>query len=585
MRTQVYTIILFLCGYNVDAQSLYVPTVDNSSYTGKAMFGYQGWFGHPDDASPRPNYWHWGILDVLGVGPLQVEMYPDLREFCEDETYPTAYSFANGNTAPVFSSGNKQTVLRHMKWVRDYDIDGVFLQRFISEYGDPVVMAFRDSVTTSVMAGCETYGRVFSIMYDGVGDAVEDIKADWMHLVDDLGIVDSDRYLHHENRPLVSLWGFTFYNNATVGQLNELIEWFHNGAAPQYRASIKLGLNDNWFSLDAAWLAAFSNVEVISPWSVGRYVDQGSYNHYVQNQIQLGKAWCDANSILFVPVLFPGFSWYNLKDASTQQNQIPRDGGHFFWMQAHGAIQENCESLYFAMLDELDEATAFFKTAEQASQSPSQGYWLNLDADGYDLPSDWYLRCASKATKTLRNQLPNSSTLGTPPEGIMTIRIDESTCLLQFIFPDYIDATQIEISVDGGQTYPYTTIDQVGIFEVAGSPSERYDIMIRYPNEAAVPMGELCLPADCMLKTAVHVNLDDDCIQLFPNPSNSQLYIQVGHQAYQITVFDSQGTIVQSYLTDEDLMIDVSTFPSGLHVIEFVNQNNAQVYLRKLLKQ
>ncbi len=384
MTHQTFTFVLFLFLLGVTgesiSQSLEVPLVDNTTYTGKAMFGYQGWFGHPNDQSPRPDYWHWGDMDQIGLIPLEVEMYPDLREYCTSEQYPTAYTLPGGQTANVFSSGNKQTVIRHMKWVRDYRTDGVFLQRFISEYGDPVVMEFRDSTTTAVREGCEKYGRVFAIMYDGVGDKVAEIKADWMHLVDDLGILDSDRYLNHEGRPLVALWGYTFYNDATVEQLDSLITWFHQDAPPKYRASIKLGLNDDWFTLDQNWLDAFGKVEVISPWSVGRFNDSASYNHYQINQLQSGTAWCDSQNILFVPVLFPGFSWYNLMDGAPQ-NEIPRDGGNFFWMQAQGALNHNMESMYFAMLDEVDESTAFFKTAENASQAPAQGYWLNLDAD------------------------------------------------------------------------------------------------------------------------------------------------------------------------------------------------------------
>ena len=291
-------------------------------------------------------------------------------------------------------------MIRHMKWVRDYDTDGVFLQRFISEYEDQVVMSFRDSTTKAVMEGCELYGRVFSLMYDGVANSVENIKTDWMHLVDHISITDSDRYLHHEGRPLVALWGFTFYEDATVDQLEELIDWFHHTADSQYQASIKLGLNDNWFNLEQDWIDAFSQVEVISPWSVGRFTDQPSYDSYMQGQLISGRDWCSSRDILFVPVLFPGFSWHNLQEGEPQ-NQIPRRGGNFFWMQTHGAINNGIESFYFAMLDELDEATAFFKTAENGEQAPAQEYWLNLDADGFDLPSDYYLRCAGKAAQTL----------------------------------------------------------------------------------------------------------------------------------------------------------------------------------------
>ena len=417
----------------LSAQTLNVEPVDNSTFRGKAMFGYQGWFGHPKDQSPRPNYWHWGNMDQIGIGPLEVEMYPDLREYSASERYPTAYTFANGDVAPVFSAGNKETVMRHMRWVRDYNTDGVFVQRFISEYGDRVVMAFRDSTTVNVMKGCEAYGRVFAIMYDGVGNSVERIKTDWMHLVDDLEVTSSDRYLQHDGRPLVSLWGFTFYDNATVDQLEALIDWFHNSAPAKYQASIKLGLNDNWFNLDQKWKDAFAKVEVISPWSVGRYSNQSGYNSYLQKQIIPGKTWCTNRGILYVPVLFPGFSWHNLKEGEPM-NQIPRQGGNFFWLQAYGAVNNKMESLYFAMLDELDEATAFFKTAENAEQAPAQGYWLNLDADGTQLPSDWYLRCAGKAADVLRGNKPLTSFLGIPDKGIMTIRVSDTDCKFTFIF-------------------------------------------------------------------------------------------------------------------------------------------------------
>lgn len=584
MRIILWLIILLETS-NCLTQSLYVPDVDNSSYSGKAMFGYQGWFAHPDDQSPRPDYWHWGNLDVIGSGPLEVEMYPDLREYCQTEKYNTVYTLPNGNVAPVFSSGNKQTVQRHMKWVRDYDMDGVFLQRFISEYGDPVVMEFRDSVTTAVMTGCENYGRVFSIMYDGVWDAVDEIKADWMHLVDNIGILDSDRYLHHNGKPLVSLWGFTFYPDATVNQLEELIDWFQSGAAPQYQASIKLGLNDSWFLLDQNWQNTFERVDVISPWSVGRFNNQASYDFYVQNQVVPGKAWCDSMNILFAPVLFPGFSWYNLMDANAPQNEIPRDGGNFFWMQAYGAMQLNTEAMYFAMLDELDEATAFFKTSENNSQSPAQEYWLNLDEDGYDLPSDWYLRCASKATQILRNEISNTAVLGTPPEGIMAVRILEDICGLQFIFPDFVNSGTIDISLDGGMSYTYSTSDDVGVYEITNLLTESADIVVRYPQNQGVSMGQVCLPSDCLISSQVNLSLADECITIFPNPTSDELYIQIGNLEYNINVIDSQGNNIQSYLTNEDIIIDISSLPAGLHFIELVNNTHSLVYLKKILKQ
>lgn len=491
--------VFFFCMINVlHSQKLEVSVVDNSTYTGKAMFGYQGWFGHPDDESSMRRHWHWGNLNETGMEPLEVEMYPDLREFSANEKYPTAYTFSNGEMAPVFSSRHQQTVMRHMKWVRDYNVDGVFLQRFISERRRSVIMRSRDSTTVSVMKGCEEYGRVFAIMYDGIYNAVDAIKADWMHLVDDIGILSSDRYLNHSERPLVALWGYTHYDKATVEQLKELIDWFHHSAPPQYRASIKLGLNDSWFDLDQEWMDAFAEVEVISPWSVGRFRNQESFDQYVDRQIIPGKKWCDEQGVLFVPVLFPGFSWHNLREGA-KQNEIPRNGGEFFWMQAHSAIENEVESMYFAMLDELDEATAFLKTAEDSLQSPAQAYWLNLDVDGFNLPSDWYLRCAGKAAETLRGNTPNNAELGIPAEGMMTIRPDEYECSLHFIFPDFAEAEKIEISLDGGVTFPYVVSDDSGTAEIRGLTQNVYDVFVRHPNLMAVPMGKYQLNCNSVL--------------------------------------------------------------------------------------
>ena len=60
------------------------------------------------------------------------------------------------------------------------------------------------------------------------------------------------------------------------------------------------------------------------------------------------------------------------------------------------------------MFDEVDEATAMFKLAETSSDIPAQGNFVTLDADGTDLPSDWYLRLAGETQKILAGTTPLS---------------------------------------------------------------------------------------------------------------------------------------------------------------------------------
>ncbi|MEX0986093.1 MAG: T9SS type A sorting domain-containing protein [Bacteroidales bacterium] len=460
-----------------------VPVVDNSTLDGKVMFGYQGWFNHPDDGAGL-GWVHWGNF----YEPINstVDMYPDMREYGADEKYDAHLTFPDGSMAPVFSSHNRNTVVRHMKWVRDYNLDGVFLQRFISNADNQKGMAHKDTVAKHIMEGSEKYGRVFAIMYDGVANRVEDMKQDWMHLVDDIGVTNSDQYLHHRGLPLVSLWGYSVRDEATAAQLAEMIDFFKNNQEPRYRASIKLGVMWNFYDR-TEFQEAFKQVDVISPWFSG----STNYNR--------GQQWGDDNNVDYMPVVHPGFSWHNLKypEPSSTPNKDPRDGGQYIWNEVNDVIPVDVKSVYIAMFDEIDEGTAMFKLAENDEMLPREGYWLPLDEDGYDLPSDWYLRTASLATQVVRGYEPLEPILGTPPEGIMTIRItdeanDNNQGAMEFIFPAFPGETTIEISIDGGATFPYSTPDDAGTYMISGLSEGTYPVVVRHgAGSAEVDMGDV----------------------------------------------------------------------------------------------
>ena len=462
-----------------------VPVVDNSSLDGKVMFGYQGWFNHPDDGA-NLGWVHWG--DFYEPIRSTVDMYPDMREYGVDEKYPAHLSFPDGSMAPVFSSFNRNTAVRHMKWVRDYNLDGVFIQRFISSSGNINNMNHKDTVTKHIMEGCEKYGRVFAMMYDGVANKVEAMKSDWKHLVDDIGVTSSDRYLHHRGLPLVSLWGYTVRDDATAAQLAEMIEFFTNNPDPKYRASVKLGVTAKWYD-KTEFHDSFKKAEVISPWFSGTT----DYNR--------GQSWCDQNGVDYMPVVHPGFSWFNLKypEPSSNPNRNPREGGKFLWDEVNDVIPVSVKSVYIAMYDEIDEGTAMFKLAENDDMIPREGYWLPLDEDGFVLPSDWYLRAASQATQVVRGYEDLEATLGIPPEGIMTIRItdeanDNNQGAMEFIFPDFPGESNIEISIDGGTSFPYSTPDNAETFSISGLSEGTYPVLVRHGAASpAVDMGDVVI--------------------------------------------------------------------------------------------
>ena len=73
---------------------------------------------------------------------------------------------------------------------------------------------------------------------------------------------------------------------------------------------------------------------------------------------QPDRECCERHKLDFLRVAYPGFSWHNLQ--GEQLDAIPRQQGEFLWSQVLNARQANCEMLYVAMFDEVDEGTAIF---------------------------------------------------------------------------------------------------------------------------------------------------------------------------------------------------------------------------------
>ena len=355
-------------------------------------------------------------------------MWPDVTELSADERFTTAgLTLPDGAPAAAFSSFKEQTVVRHFRWMREHDLDGVLLQRFLGEIQSPRFFDFRNQVTRNVRAGAEAHGRVFAIEYDlSLPERlqpiiVERLKADWMYLVDTLKVTESSRYLHHAGKPVVAVWGLGFRNRPTTPQqAQELITWFKDGAPLPYRATVIGGVPARWRTLtgdsqtDPAWAAVYRSLDIISPWAVGRYADDAGADRFKNDVVVPDLAETAALGIGYLPVVFPGFSWHNLMTGA-RENQIPRRGGRFYWRQVTNLVGAGAIMIKTAMFDEVDESTAMFKLAPTAAQCPVQSTFVTLDEDGESLPSDWYLRVGAAATEVLRGQRPPSPTLPIAP--------------------------------------------------------------------------------------------------------------------------------------------------------------------------
>lgn len=404
--------------------------VDSSTLYGKIMAGYQGWFSTPDDGG-RNEWRHWTKKrQTPDREKIRVAMWPDLHEYDAEELYPTELKYNDNTNASLYSSHNPITVDRHVRWMQDYGIDGVFVQRFVNEITKGL-RGIRDEVLQHVRHGAEKYGRVFANMYDissaNNATLVEDIKKDWMHLVDHLHVTESSRYLYHKGLPVVSIWGFGLKNRpGHPAQLIALADWFHNSPEVRYRAIVMGGVPKRWSHRPppknvsmTRWYNAYRALDIISPWIVGRIKNLGGVARFRNKFWESDLEECEKHGIDYFPVVYPGFSYHNHAKHEKPFNEVPRLGGRMYWHQFHHVIESGAKMVYVAMFDEVDEGTAIYKLAEDSNQSPiSDGGFINLDEDKEEIvqrkrrrrrrvvPCDWYLTLTGKATQYLRSGEP-----------------------------------------------------------------------------------------------------------------------------------------------------------------------------------
>ena len=66
----------------------------------------------------------------------------------------------------MFSSHDESTVDVHFRWMKEYGLDGVFMQRFITEIRNESGLKHFNKVLNSAMKSANNYVRAICVMYD-----------------------------------------------------------------------------------------------------------------------------------------------------------------------------------------------------------------------------------------------------------------------------------------------------------------------------------------------------------------------------------------------------------------------------------
>ncbi len=342
-------------------KGLSVAATDNTTLKGKVMVGYQGWFRTPNDPDGR-GWVHWGDISK---GSFSVDMWPDISDYPKEVLEKACdVKLKSGKQAYLFSSAWPAVVDTHFRWMREHDIDGAFLQRFVNDRfcsisGKP------ERVLANVRAAANREGRIWAIEYDvsGYSDKklLETMKTDWKWFVDVFKLLEDKNYAREGGKPVVFIWGLPFENrNYSSSTADKVVDFFKND--PKYGGNYVIGgIPSSWRKMDPGWQQHFARYHCVLPWM------SSSYAQDIADFKKIGLSYYAHAK--------PGFSWANLKHLPTGDDTIsftPRQGGSFYWNQLTQVANSGAERLFVGMFDEYDEGTAIMPMSDDPPRTPSR---------------------------------------------------------------------------------------------------------------------------------------------------------------------------------------------------------------------
>jgi len=392
--------------------------VNPNGLSGKLIVGYQGWFGCPGDYADNTQWVHWFFNNEPTADNLAVDILPAVGMFKQEDLCATGLYRKDGSQLFLFSSQNPRIVATHFRWMSRKRIHGAAMQRFVGPLAYPAQKQRSDNVINNARTAAEETGRVFYITYDVSGanpdTVISDIRKDWDYLVNELKITSSPNYLHENGKPVLEIWGFGFTDRpGSPSEVASLIFDLKNGNEGLRAVTLIGGVPTCWRILegdsktDPEWAAIYRSYDVISPWSVGRFADNAGSDAFLNVRVIPDLEETKSLGIGYMPVIFPGFSWYNLQKGRGDLDraildQIPRRGGDFLMHQVNNLLSLGITTVYAAMFDEADEGTALFKAETKKARLPRGARMVHLNRGGYTLPEGYYMGITGQAANAFR---------------------------------------------------------------------------------------------------------------------------------------------------------------------------------------
>jgi hypothetical protein len=422
-------ILLSLILFSVLSIQIRAQIVDATSLDNKVMAGYQGWFRVPSDPLGNGKWSHTFNAPGTRATPngqnqpqstpphsptdpslLAFDTWPDMSEYNASEKYIVpGYTYPNGKPAALYSALNYQTVLRHFLWMKQYGLDGVWLSQFCGHFkggSQASDTTFGYQVMLNVKKAAEATGRTWAFMWDmssfnqrSTKEEVYNIIVDqWKKMVDN-NITSDPRYLHHNGKPVLLIWGFFPNRPASQPAFTRPVVDFIQ-APGKYQGAIVGGVETKWRNEGTPeFLEMLATMTAIQPWSVGRVKMDPKTGYKTENMDTWAGdiEWCKQRNILFSPVFNPGTHIAGPPPVPPKVPTVPRRTGNFLWEQFVEASKYKLNCVFVAMFDEINEGTQIMKIE---NHPPVQAPFLTYDG----ATSDFYLRLTGAGAKMLKEQ-------------------------------------------------------------------------------------------------------------------------------------------------------------------------------------